>query len=89
MTNERNLLEIFDRGMALADRVEELGKHGPLSLGLLAWQSLPQHTRERVIGDVCRDCGEATSLCECCETCGFSPCACSNRFTVDVEGVSI
>jgi hypothetical protein len=90
MSNDpRSLLAIMDRGIALADRVEALSRQGPISLGVLAWQSLPQHTRERVTGDVCPNCGEATSLCECCNHCGFNPCGCSSRFFVDVEGFSV
>lgn len=72
--------------LELADRIDRLG---PVGLGVLAWNALPQSARERVTGEVCPQCDAARSLCECCEACGFTPCACAERFTIDAEGVSI
>ena len=48
-----------------------------------------------MLGRKCSDCGELQSLCECCEACGFTPCACESRWTeapsaaYDVEGVEL
>lgn len=76
----------LDDGLEFAERVSALG---PLGVGVLAYNSLSDETRERLLGQRCADCGEPPSRCECCETCGFSPCACAHRFSLDVEGVAI
>lgn len=76
----------IDAGLELAERVSNLG---PIGLGVLAYNSLSEETRERLLGQACADCGEPPSVCECCAECGYSPCACAHRFSLDVEGVSI
>lgn len=79
--------------LELADRVERLG---PVGLGVLAWNLIPKATRESMTGDVCAQCDEPRSRCECCDVCGFSPCACDERFAkrkaaevIEVEGEAL
>jgi hypothetical protein len=79
---ERRVLPVLE----LADRIDGLG---PVGIGVLAWGLLPRATRESILGDVCKLCGEPSSRCECCGACGFSPCACPERFSIEVEGVSV
>lgn len=89
LVNVVKFLERIDSALELADRAGELG---PIGVGVLAWQALPKETRERMLGDLCEDCGEPRSLCECCARCGFTPCACAERFGGDVftvEGESL
>lgn len=83
------LLGLIEQGLDLAERAEQLG---PLGVGALAWQALPQATKESVLGQRCADCGSPFSQCECCDACGFTPCACPHNFprdTIEAEGVSI
>ena len=86
------MLELVERGLDVAERVEGLGPLGAMSL---VWQALPQATKERVLGEVCELCDQPRSKCECCATCGFTPCACDVRFgfatanVVDVEGFTV
>ena len=83
------LLGLIERGLEVAERVEQLG---PIGAGALAWQALPQATKERVLGECCSDCGSPRSLCECCADCGWTPCACPHNFpreTIEAEGASI
>lgn len=79
----------LQQGVELAERVERLG---PIGAGALAWEALPQATKERVLGEVCVDCGEPLSRCECCDVCGWTPCACAEKFpreTIEAEGVTV
>lgn len=82
-------LGLIERGLEVAERVEQLG---PVGAGALAWQALPQATKERVLGQCCEDCGEPASRCECCDACGWTPCACADKFprdTIDAEGFTV
>jgi hypothetical protein len=83
------LFELIERGLDVAERFEQLG---PLGAGALAWEALPQATKERVLGECCSDCGAPHSLCECCDRCGWTPCACPEKFprdTIEAEGVAV
>jgi hypothetical protein len=83
------LLAFIEQSLEVAERVERLG---PIGAGALAWQALPQATKERIRGEVCVDCGEPLSVCECCSICGFTPCACPEKFprdTIETEGVAV
>ena len=80
---------MLERGLDVAERFEQLGPMGGCAV---VWEALPQATRERVLGQCCKDCGEALSLCECCDQCGFTPCACPDKFpreTIDAEGFTV
>jgi hypothetical protein len=84
-----NIFALIEHGLEVAERIEQLG---PIGAGALAWQALPLALRERVLGQCCPDCRLAASLCECCESCGWTPCACPSRFprtTYEAEGVSV
>lgn len=79
----------LQQGLEAAERVDRLG---PVGAGALAWQALPQATKERVLGQVCSDCGEPLSCCECCSVCGWTPCTCPERFprdTIEAEGCAV
>ena len=83
------LLGFIEQGLEVAERVERLG---PVGVGTLAWQALPQATKVRMLGKCCPDCGAPDSQCECCDRCGWTPCACPEKFprdTIEAEGVSI
>jgi hypothetical protein len=80
---------LLERGLQTAERFEKLG---PIGAGAAVWEVLPQATKERLLSQCCKDCGEPFSLCECCDACGFTPCACPDKFpreTIDAEGFSI
>lgn len=83
------LLALIEQGLEVAERVEQLG---PIGAGALAWEALPQATKESVLGHRCGDCGLVVSLCECCEACGWTPCTCPDKFpreTLDAEGETV
>jgi len=89
MKQQPSIFAMIEQGLELAERVEQLG---PIGAGALAWQALPQAMKERVLGQTCDDCGEPNSRCECCDACGFTPCACAHKFprhTIDAEGESV
>ena len=86
------VVRTVERGLDVAERIDGLGPIGGVAL---IWESLPQATRERFVGDVCPDCDEPRSRCECCAVCGFTPCACDARFgspdaeVIETEGVEL
>ena len=83
------ILGMIEQGLEIAERVEKLG---PIGAGTLAWQALPQATKESVLGQRCEDCGLVVSRCECCDLCGWTPCTCPDKFprdTIDADGVSL
>lgn len=83
------LFGFLERSLDVAERFEGLGV---LGAGALAWEALPQATKERVLGECCADCGLPRSQCECCDDCGWTPCACAHRFpreTIEAEGETI
>jgi hypothetical protein len=87
MSDPAVILEALGRGLDVVERIESLG---PLRGCASLWLELPKATRENLLGLRCHDCGEPRSRCECCPDCGFTPCACDDRFEViDTEGVSI
>lgn len=82
-------MALIERGLDAAERFEKLG---PLGGCAVVWEALPDATRERVLGQCCTDCGKPHSLCECCDLCGWTPCACPERFpreTIEAEGYSV
>lgn len=82
-------LNFLQQSLEVAERVERLS---PVGLGTLAWEALPQAAREKMLGQVCEDCGAAHSRCECCDVCGWTPCTCPEKFpreTIEAEGVTI
>lgn len=82
-------LGFLQQSLEVAERVEKLG---PIGVGTMAWEALPQATKEKVLGQVCEDCGAPQSRCECCDICGWTPCACPEKFpreTIEVEGEAV
>lgn len=80
---------MLERGLEVAERVQQLG---PIGASALVWEGLPQAAKERFLGQCCSDCGSPNSQCECCEACGYTPCACPDKFpraTIDAEGTTI
>lgn len=76
----RDFLGMLERGLHFVDQVEGLG---PLGVGHIIWESMSAEQRDRLLGRLCVDCGCARAICECCETCGYTPCACDARWPED------